>query len=147
MLYGLLRTTDYHKGIADTFSIESHDLCSTDYYTPRTTTRELQTRGENTRTHVHAACTLRSGGDLTGDLTEIYCGEGALAKKRVAMLSTEKTRAAFSALPSLGASSTALTFFPLIRPPRRAEMPYEVPISAIVEPDLTAMGGAMEPTV
>ena len=54
---------------------------------------------------------------------DFYCGEGALAKKRVAMLRTEKTRAAFSALPSLGASSTALTFFPLIRPPRRAEMP------------------------
>ena len=26
-------------------------------------------------------------------------------------------------------------------------VPYEVPMSEIVEPDLTAMGGAMEPTV
>merc|ERR1740136_336383 len=105
MLYGLLQTTDYHKGTADTWR-KHQDPC--------------------TRC-VHAELRLRS----YGDLLEIYCGEGALAKKR----------AAFSALPSLGASSTALTFFPLIRPPRRAEMPYEVPISAIVEPDLTAMGG------
>eukprot|EP00964_Phaeocystis_antarctica_P121639 scaffold85309_cov63-Phaeocystis_antarctica.AAC.3 len=97
MLYGLLQTTDYHKGIADTWR-KHQDPC--------------------TRC-VHAELRLRS----YGDLLEIYCGEGALAKKRVAMLRTEKTRAAFSALPSLGASSTALTFFPLIRPPRRAEMP------------------------
>merc|ERR1740133_632548 len=68
MLYGLLRTTDYHKGIADTFSMESHDLCSTDYYEPRTTTKELQTRGENTRTHVHAELRLRSNRRSAGDL-------------------------------------------------------------------------------
>ena len=47
-------------------------------------------------------------------------GGGPLAKKRVAMLRTEKTMAA---LLSLGSSSVAVTFCPLILPPKRFEMP------------------------
>ena len=43
-----------------------------------------------------------------------------MAKKRVAMLRTEKTMAA---LLSLGSSSVAVTFCPLILPPKRFEMP------------------------
>ena len=71
---------------------------------------------QNHTCHVHA---LSRG-------ARIYCrgvqgvGGGPLAKKRVAMLRTEKTMAA---LLSLGSSSVAVTFCPLILPPKRFEMP------------------------
>merc|ERR1740117_886839 len=99
--------------------------------------------------HGHPVSNTRTTRARGQPRAQIYCGVqgvggGPLAKKRVAMLRTEKTMAA---LLSLGSSSVAVTFCPLILPPKRFEMPYEVPICETVVPDLTATPGAREPTV
>merc|ERR1740117_923987 len=69
--------------------------------------------------HGHPVSNTRTTRARGQPRAQIYCGVqgvggGPLAKKRVAMLRTEKTMAA---LLSLGSSSVAVTFCPLILPP------------------------------